>query len=106
MKEEDATPNEKKYNQEKLQQLIESLNDGVSFEEMTKFSDDKGSAKNKGELQWFGSGQMVPEFEETAFNLTSIGEVSDPIKTMYGWHLIKLLDKRDIPSFKDSEEGN
>ena len=101
---EDATPDEKKYNQEKLQQLIESLNDGVSFEEMTKFSDDKGSAKNKGELQWFGSGQMVPELEETAYNLTTIGEVSDPIKTMYGWHLIKLLDKRDIPSFKDSEE--
>ena len=44
---EDATLNEKKSNQEKLKQLIESLNDGVSFEEMTKYSDDKGSAKIK-----------------------------------------------------------
>ena len=101
---EDATLNEKKSNQEKLKQLIESLNDGVSFEEMTKYSDDKGSAKNRGELQWFGSGQMVPEFENTAFNLKNIGDVSDPVKTMYGWHIIKLLDKRDIPSFEDSKD--
>ena len=67
----DATSEEKTANQEKIQQLIESLKDGSSFEEMTKFSDDKGSAKNRGELPWFGAGQMVPEFENTAFNLSS-----------------------------------
>ena len=100
---EDATSNEKAVNQEKLQQLMKSLSDGASFEEMTKFSDDKGSAKNNGELPWFGAGQMVPEFENTAFNLSSAGEVSKPIQTMYGWHVIKLLDRRGIPSFEDSE---
>ena len=46
----DATPKELSANQEKLNQLLESLESGTSFEEMTKFSDDKGSAKNKGEL--------------------------------------------------------
>ena len=51
---EDATSQEKTANQEKIQQLIQSLKDGSSFEEMTKFSDDKGSAKNGGELPWFG----------------------------------------------------
>jgi len=100
---EDATPQDKAANQEKLQQLVRSLNDGTSFEEMTKFSDDKGSAKNNGELPWFGAGQMVPEFENTAFTLSNKGDVSKPIQTMYGWHIIKLLDRRGIPSFEDSE---
>ncbi len=100
----DATPKDKESNKEKLQQLLESLESGTSFEEMTKFSDDKGSAKNNGELPWFGTGQMVSEFEDAAFELKDIGEISKPVKTMYGWHLIKLLDKRDIPSFEDSEQ--
>ena len=98
-----ATSKEKTANQEKIQQLMQSLKDGESFEEMTKFSDDKGSAKNRGELPWFGSGQMVPEFENTSFNLSNPGDISKPIQTMYGWHIIKLLDKRDIPSFEDAE---
>ena len=99
----DATSQEKTANQEKIQQLMQSLKDGSSFEEMTKFSDDKGSAKNRGELPWFGAGQMVPEFENTAFNLSSPGDISKPIQTMYGWHVIKLLDRRGIPSFEDAE---
>ena len=99
----DATPKELSANQEKLQQLLESLESETTFEEMTKFSDDKGSAKNNGELPWFGTGQMVTEFEQAAFELEAIGEVSKPVKTMYGWHIIKLLDKRGIPSFEDSQ---
>ncbi|MGC6470309.1 MAG: foldase protein PrsA [Flavobacteriales bacterium] len=100
----DATPKEIKANQEKLVQLQESFSSGKSFEEMTKFSDDKGSNKKNGELPWFGAGQMVPEFENVAFALQSVGEVSQPVQTMYGWHVIKLLDKRGVPSFEDSEE--
>jgi peptidyl-prolyl cis-trans isomerase SurA len=100
---EDATTEEMKANQEKLSQLLESLNNGTSFEEMTKFSDDKGSAKKRGELPWFGAGQMVPEFENAAFDLQNNGDISKPIKTVYGWHLIKRLDKRGIPSFEEAE---
>ena len=70
---------------------------------MTKFSDDKSSASKRGELPWFGTGQMVPEFEDAAFNLQNTGDVSKPVKSMYGWHVIKLLDKRPIPSFEDSK---
>ena len=99
----DTTPKERVANKEKMDQLLESLQNGTSFEDMTKFSDDKGSAKNNGELPWFGTGQMVSEFEQAAFGLNEIGQVSEPVKTMYGWHLIKLLDKRGIPSFEDSE---
>ena len=100
----DATIDEKKSNQEKLNQLIQSLNDGSSFEDMTKFSDDKGSSKNNGELPWFSSGQMVPEFEDAAFNISEIGEYSKPVKTIYGWHVIKLLDKRQVPLFQDVKD--
>ena len=64
----------------------------------------KAQLKTGGELPWFGAGQMVPEFENTAFNLSSTGDISKPIQTMYGWHVIKLLDKRGIPSFEDAEE--
>ena len=99
----DATTKDKAANQEKIKQLIQSLNDGISFEEMTKFSDDKGSSKNGGQLPWFSSGQMVPEFENTAFNLSTPGEISKPVKTIYGWHVIKLIDKRGVPSFEDAE---
>lgn len=99
----DATPEEIKGNQEKLNQLLESLNNASSFEDMTKFSDDKSSASKRGELPWFGTGQMVPEFEDAAFNLQNTGDVSKPVKSMYGWHVIKLLDKRPIPSFEDSK---
>ena len=99
----DASKKDKAANQEKIKQLVQSLNDGISFEEMTKFSDDKGSSKNGGQLPWFSSGQMVPEFENTAFNLSEPGEISNPVKTMYGWHVIKLIDKRGVPSFEDAE---
>lgn len=100
----DATTAEIKGNQEKLKQLLESLDNGSSFEEMTKFSDDKSSASKRGELPWFGAGQMVPEFEDAAFNLQNTGDISKPVKSMYGWHVIKLLDKRGVPSFEDSKE--
>ena len=51
------------------------------------------SGRNGGDLGYFGRGQMVPEFEKAAFN-TPVGEVSNPVYTQFGWHLIKVLDKK------------
>lgn len=65
-------------------------------------SDDRNSAQKGGELSWFGTGQMVPEFENVAFSLHP-GEISKPVKTAYGWHLIKLLDKRSVPDFNTAK---
>ena len=65
-----------------------------NFAELAKkYSQDKGSVVNGGSLGWFGKGLMVPEFEESAFSL-NVGEISDPVKTQFGYHLIYLIDKR------------
>jgi peptidyl-prolyl cis-trans isomerase SurA len=70
---------------------------------VSKYSEDKGSARKGGELPWFGTGRMVPEFEKAAFQLKNIGDMSDVVKTTYGYHLIKLLEKRGVPSFDEKK---
>lgn len=64
-------------------------------------SEDRGSATKNGELPWFGSGRMIPEFEEAAFALKNTGDVSLPIKSAYGWHIIKLLDRKGLDTYEN-----
>lgn len=104
-----ASPkNAGKAQQKKLKDSIESiysqLQAGADFAELaSKHSADRRSAKQGGKLPWFGSGKMVPEFEQAAFELDEIGEISQPIQTAFGWHIIKLLDKQSIKNFEDSK---
>ncbi len=65
----------------------------------TDHSEDRGSATKNGELPWFGTGRMIPEFENAAFALKNIGDVSQPVQSAYGWHIIKLLDRKPLASF-------
>lgn len=58
-------------------------------------SDDQGSARMGGQIGWFVSGMMVPEFSEKAFEL-AIGEISEPVRTSYGWHIIKKLESHPV----------
>ncbi|MBK8845130.1 MAG: peptidylprolyl isomerase [Bacteroidetes bacterium] len=89
----------------KIEEIAAKLKQGEKFEDLaTQFSDDKGSAKNGGVLPWFGTGRMVPEFERTAFALKGDNEVSEPIKSSYGWHIIKRLEKRGLPTY-DEKKG-
>ncbi len=70
------------------------LDKGESFAVLAqKMSDDPGSKVNGGDLGFFGRGSMVPEFEEAAFN-TKKGEISAPLQTQFGWHLIKVTDTK------------
>jgi len=64
------------------------------FESLAKKFSEDGSAQNGGVLGWVGPGDLVPPFE-IAMNRLQIGEVSDPVKTEFGWHLIQVLERRD-----------
>ena len=71
--------------------LLERIQKGEKFGKLAKeFSLDTGSAKRDGNLGYFGRGKMVKEFEKSAFNLQT-GQISEPVKTQYGYHIIKRL---------------
>ena len=88
----------------KIDEIYQKLKAGEKFEDLaTKFSDDKGSAKNGGALPPFGTGRMVPEFEKAAFALKNDGDYSEPVKSSYGWHIIKRLEKKPVPPFEEKK---
>jgi peptidyl-prolyl cis-trans isomerase SurA len=90
----------------KINEIYQKILSGEStFEDLaSKFSDDQTSAKKGGELAWFGTGKMVIEFEDAAFSLKNNGDVSQPFKTAFGWHIIKRLDYKPLPSFESMEK--
>ncbi|MBA6152668.1 peptidylprolyl isomerase [Gelidibacter maritimus] len=89
--------------EKRIHEIYKKLNQGEAFESLAKqFSDDKSSANNGGVLAPFTGGQIsAPEFEKVAFNMNAIGGISEPFKTNYGWHIIKLLDKKGIPPYDE-----
>lgn len=90
----------------RLRQLRDRVLGGDSFSELAKsHSDDRGSALEGGELGWVSPGQMVPQFE-AAMNDLSVGEVSEPIQTQFGWHIIEVYDRREFDNSKQFSENN
>lgn len=77
--------------EEKATEILEDITDGLSFEEAAKEHSSCPSKQSGGALGEFGKGQMVPEFEDAVFSM-QVGEISGPIKTQFGYHLIKLTD--------------
>jgi peptidyl-prolyl cis-trans isomerase D len=74
--------------------LLAQLKKGANFEELAKkHSQDEGSAVKGGDLDYFNKGQMVPEFDKAAFSLP-IGQLSDLVKSNYGYHIIKVVDRK------------
>ncbi len=81
------------------------LEKGEDFAKLAqKYSDDKSSAANGGELNWFSSGRMIADFSEPAFELENNGDYTEPILTRYGFHIIKRLDHRPVRSFDEVKE--
>jgi peptidyl-prolyl cis-trans isomerase SurA len=90
---------------EKITEIHKRLLTGEDFGKLAaEFSQDLSSAGNNGEMNWFGTGRMFPEFEEKAFSLKEKGSISEPFKTQYGWHIIKLTDKKSIPAYNHIRE--
>ncbi|MBJ6108964.1 peptidylprolyl isomerase [Hymenobacter sp. BT523] len=90
----------------KIDELYSRLKKGENWDKLVaQFSEDAGSAANGGELPPFGTGRMIPSFEEAAFKLQKPGDLSAPVQTPYGWHVIKLIEKQPLAKFADLEAG-
>lgn len=91
--------------EEEAKDLVKQLRAGADFNELAKKSSDGGSAHSGGDLGYFSRGQMVKSFEDAAFALEP-GQISDPIKSEFGWHVIKVEDKRNrpAPSFEEVKD--
>ncbi len=88
----------------KIFEIYDQANGGVSWDELVKlYSDDVNSKNTNGTLNPFTIGQMPYQFQETSFALEKPGDISDPIMTDFGWHIIKLIKKEPIESFSQME---
>ena len=88
---------------ERITNILDSLNNGISFEYLAKkYSDDKNSSFKGGRLNPFSSGQInsIP-FENAAFELDKNNNISKPIETKYGWHIIKFYSKKNLQKFDE-----
>lgn len=91
----------------RIGEIRQKLEQGEDFGALAEeYSDDTFSAKNQGELDFFGPGAMVPEFEEAAYALKEKGDISEPVSTDFGIHLIKLLDVKpsDVKPLEEVRE--
>lgn len=88
----------------KAHMIYDSLQVGADFAHMARtHSEDPSSARNGGEIPWFGAGRMIPEFEDACFAIEEIGGYSKPFKSFYGWHIVKQLDRKEIGTYEEME---
>ena len=84
--------------EQEAKDIVAQLKKGADFATLAKQkSKDPGAANSGGDLGWFTKSQMVPAFADAAFKLDK-GQISDPVKTQFGWHVIEVLDKRVKPT--------
>lgn len=92
--------------EETAEKVKKKLDDGEDFAKLAEeYSEDEGSAAEGGEIGYFSVGEMVPEFEEEAYNLDS-GTISEPVASQFGFHIIEVMDKQekeDAESLEDME---
>lgn len=88
--------------EDEAKDLVVQLQEGTDFATLARDKSTGPSGPNGGELGWFGKGMMVPEFESAVVAL-AVGEISAPVQTQFGWHVVKLNDIRSksIPTIED-----
>jgi peptidyl-prolyl cis-trans isomerase C len=91
--------------EEEAKAIAEQIRKGADFAELAKEKSEDSSKSEGGDLGYFTEDQMVPEFAQVAFKMEK-GQVSDPVKTQFGWHIIKVEDKRErqIPPFEQVKD--
>lgn len=103
----ESNPNGEDLAKRKINDIYTQIQkESTVWEEIvSNFSEDPGSSNKGGLLPWFSVGSMIPEFEMAAFSMTEIGEVSPPVRTQYGYHILRLEEKKPVESFEDLEES-
>jgi foldase protein PrsA len=89
--------------EETANEVKQKLEDGEDFAALASEYSSDGSSEQGGKLGWFGPGEMVAEFEDKAYELEP-GEVSEPVQSQFGYHIIKVTDKRDKEDIKPYED--
>lgn len=103
----EAGEEERSAAQQQLTGLRDQIRDGADFNALAEEnSDDVGSASDGGDLGWIERGDMVEPFEEALFGLEEAGEITGPVRTRFGYHLIRLVEREDTdtPSFEELED--
>lgn len=91
---------------QKIDSAYNALVSGEKFEDVVKkYSEDKGSVSIGGKLPWFGVNRMVPEFIITTRTLENPGDYSEPFQTVFGWHIITLLERKPVGTFEEEKLG-
>jgi peptidyl-prolyl cis-trans isomerase SurA len=86
-----------------IKTIYSKLQEGTPFNQLARdFSDHKESATKGGELNWFGAGEIISDFSEAAFSIKDTGTYTKPVHTIYGWHIIKLLEKKAPGTFEET----
>ncbi|MCH9660168.1 MAG: peptidylprolyl isomerase [Bacteroidetes bacterium] len=90
---------------ERITEIDALLKQGQSFEDLAKqYSDDKATGVKGGEMRAFSRGGLkAPAFEDAAYSLQKPGDVSKPIKTRFGWHIVKLIELLKMPTFEEAK---
>ncbi|MCH5307550.1 MAG: peptidylprolyl isomerase [Prevotella sp.] len=100
-----ATEEQQQEAKSRIDSIYAALKDGADFEELAKkVSQDPGSARNGGMLGWFPRHRMVKEFEDAAFALQP-GEMSEPVQTPFGWHIILMKERKQLEPFEFYEQS-
>lgn len=98
----DMVSSERENLKKKAEEIYEKIKQGGDYIKLAQeFSDDRNSAKKGGEIGWINTGETFFEFDNAAFNLKKNNEVSKPIKSPVGWHIIRRLDYKPVGTFEE-----